>query len=134
MHLPRAMTLLVNKTDKLFILCCLWVAACNFHESKLPPSDDWDEGQLDSPIRFSLVLEKVIRPRCFDCHASDNSKSGIDFSDYSSVKEYLTPKKPEESDFYLAVKENRMPQPPLPPLSEKSKRLIYRWIEQGAQP
>jgi mono/diheme cytochrome c family protein len=68
---------------------------------------------------FEEVKQKILVPHCLKCHEDvDNEKA---------LMEWITPAKPEESPFYVAIKSGEMPQDGSP-LSEEEMLLVEKYI------
>jgi mono/diheme cytochrome c family protein len=68
---------------------------------------------------FEEIKQKILVPHCLKCHEDvDNEKN---------LMEWITPAKPEESPFYVAIKSGEMPQESSP-LSADEQALVEKYI------
>jgi hypothetical protein len=91
-------------------------------------------------VSFHNDILPIVRGSCqhSGCHDpfDPDSEFPLDSvrSDYDA---YVDPGKPKHSKLYEAIKgsngEERMPQAPYDPLTDRQKKLIYIWIGQGAK-
>jgi mono/diheme cytochrome c family protein len=68
---------------------------------------------------FEEVKQKILVPHCLKCHQ--------DVANEKVLMEWITPAKPEESPFYLAIKSGEMPQESSP-LSADEQALVEKYI------
>lgn len=109
------------------ILLVVIISACNYSHNKLPLTS-----LSDSQMTYAIVSERVLSPRCMQCHMGSCAAQGIDLSTYDLVTQarYITRFSPEKSSLYDAVKSGRMPKGSK--LSEEELSLVERWIALGA--
>ncbi len=91
-------------------------------------------------VYFQNQVLPILISKCAQsgCHDAQSHQDGVVLVDYQSVissgdiKAY----KPNNSKLYKVLVEtgdDRMPEPPNPPLSSEQINLIKKWIEQGAR-
>jgi mono/diheme cytochrome c family protein len=87
-------------------------------------------------LGFDEVKAKVLAVSCVRCHRGDRPAGGVRLERYDDFFEPDAPLvlagAPEESRLYAVVRDDVMP--PRFPLSDEGKRLIRRWIADGARP
>ena len=95
-----------------------------------PPRDS------DRKVTFRKLTERVLTPFCLGCHSGEEPSGGLNLSDYSMAMKTgaIVPKGPLLSRLYQRVvgDEDKMPLES-PPLSAENIKLIYEWIQDGAQ-
>ncbi len=89
-------------------------------------------------VYFVNEIMPVISSNCTmsGCHDNISRAGGIDLTNYTKIMKFVKPGNPNDSKLYKVVKltnEDRMPPPPMPPLSQTQKDKIYKWINQGAK-
>lgn len=70
------------------------------------------------------------------CHDNITHADGVRLTTYNQIQNYVTPGDASNSELYkIIIKTNgdRMPPPPMPPLTASQKALIKKWIDQGAR-
>lgn len=73
------------------------------------------------------------------CHDANTHQDGVQLTSYATIMNTadVDPGDPDGSELYQVLNEtdpdDRMPQPPNPPLTAAEKAIIYNWILQGAQ-
>ncbi len=88
-------------------------------------------------IDFALVKAQIFEPYCAKCHPEKTEEDGGPYWEptaYASLVQWkaFVPGKPEESDIYKSVNEDKMPKNG-PPLSPELKKLLSDWIASGAR-
>jgi len=87
--------------------------------------------------RFTKEVAPLLTGRCLDCHNSTEAKGGLDLTAHEPALEggnggpAVVPGKPGESLLWEYVAFDLMPAEG-PPLTEAEKRVLKRWIEDGA--
>lgn len=70
------------------------------------------------------------------CHDNITHADGVELTSYTKIMRYVKPGDAADSKLYkVIIKTNndRMPPPPMPPLTAAQKALIEKWINQGAK-
>lgn len=79
-------------------------------------------------IRFSVVMEKVIRTNCLGCHSEATGNSGdVNLESYAALFG-------RRDKVMELVNEQQMPPKSGTPLTAEQKRLLVAWFTQGAKP
>lgn len=87
---------------------------------------------------YASIREKILVPKCIDCHSGPNSPHGLDLSSYSKVLDQshfpplVVPGKPEQSSLYSSVSSGKMPKNSAS-LSSEELDAISTWIKNGAR-
>jgi hypothetical protein len=121
----------MKKFSVLFVLAfafCLFYA-CK-HEPILPTRE----------VSYHDDILPIVRGSCQHAGCHDPNDPNAEFpldSIVSELNDYVRPGDPEDSDLYERITDDdpddRMPQPPYQPLTERQIQLIYIWIAQGAK-
>lgn len=112
----------------------------------LNPGNDGTGGGYPPPtsacspdsVYFVNDILPIISSNCTmsGCHDNISRAGGIDLTTYTKVMKFVKPGNANDSKLYKVVKltnEDRMPPPPMPPLSQTQKDKIYKWINQGGK-
>jgi mono/diheme cytochrome c family protein len=100
-----------------------------------------DEHPCDpDTIYFQNTILPLILSSCAttNCHDKLTDEQDVLLVDYASIIEYgkIKPGDPNDSELYEKIMEtdpdDRMPPPPVDPLTNEQKNNIKKWIEQGA--
>lgn len=70
------------------------------------------------------------------CHDNITHADGVNLTTYTKIMSYVRPGDAANSKLYkVIIKTNgdRMPPPPMPPMTTAQKALIQKWINQGAK-
>jgi uncharacterized membrane protein len=105
----------------------LSLAACNYKLEKLsaPPRVGGEGVMNQNQIDFAVVMEKVIQPKCLECHAAaGGNRGGVNLETYAEVRLNL-------ADVKADVEDGSMPKR-RQPLTQAQKDLILNWIAAGA--
>ncbi|MFV0446227.1 MAG: DUF1553 domain-containing protein [Planctomycetaceae bacterium] len=95
-------------------------------------------GSTESTISFEESIAPLLQQHCIRCHQPGNEKGDISLHAADDLREldYLSPRRPEESDLLelVTATESDPPQMPKesPPLSAAEVDLLRQWIIQGA--
>lgn len=111
----------------LWTLVFLSLAACNYKLEKLsaPPRVSGEEVMNQTQLDFALVMEKVIQPKCLECHAAaGGNRGGVNLETYAAVFLNL-------ADVKADIEDGSMPKR-RQPLTQAQKDLILNWIAAGA--
>lgn len=113
------------------------------------PNSDIDQkpgpGPTEPEINFAFVFEKLIQPKCLDCHSPGGKAEDLDFSSEEAIFEsnerdngfLVLEAKPEESGLYLSLlktREERKGFSQMPPRSSRrevtpeEKEWLKLWI------
>ncbi|MBK6905200.1 MAG: hypothetical protein IPH04_20985 [Saprospirales bacterium] len=107
-----------------------------------PPPDDTLGTPCDpNLIYFTQQILPILQSNCAmsGCHDAASAQDGVVLTSYESVMNTaeVVPFNPGESELYDVLVEDdfedRMPQPPVAPLSAEQIGLISAWIQQGAK-
>lgn len=116
-------------------LCLGLLASC----THLPPVPDPEPTPCDPGIvDFTNEIYPMIQSNCAmnGCHVGPYASEGIDLSTYAGIRAEVKPGDPNDSELYEVLfesGEDRMPPPPMAPLSSAQKERIRLWIQQGAK-
>jgi hypothetical protein len=88
-------------------------------------------------VYFVNDIMPIISSNCTmsGCHDNISHKEGVNLTSYANIKRYVSPGNAPSSKLYKVIvknNEDRMPPPPMPPLSQAQKDKIAKWINQGA--
>jgi hypothetical protein len=92
-------------------------------------------------IYFKQQVLPILISNCAmsGCHDDITRKEGVVLTSYEKVMSTgdIRPGRPNDSELYERITDNdpddRMPRPPMSPLSQQQIQIIYQWIQQGAQ-
>lgn len=89
-------------------------------------------------VYFVNQIMPIISSNCTTsgCHDNITHADGVNLTTYTKIMRYVVPGNSGNSKLYkVVIKTNgdRMPPPPMPPLSTAQKTLIQKWINQGAK-
>ena len=104
-------------------------------------AEDSETAKLVSPSPKAVFFEEHIAPmiseHCLECHDTHNQKGKLDLSWKEAAfrggkhGKVIVPGKPEESEFWLSVHHDEMPDERTL-LTSEEKALIQQWIQDGA--
>lgn len=96
-------------------------------------------GQENGKLNFDKINKEIIMGQCLSCHSPGEEGGKVQFATrdqlLTSPLKLIVPGKPEESLFYTITAPgamNMMPPYPVNPLSVKQRKMIKRWIIEGA--
>ena len=90
-------------------------------------------------VYFNKDILPILLSNCTmsGCHDVASHQDGVILTDYAHAVKEVRPFKLSNSDLYKNITEtdpdDRMPPPPMAPLSQDKISLIAKWINQGAQ-
>ena len=89
-------------------------------------------------VYFVNEIMPIISSNCTmdGCHNSTSRAGDIDLITYTKIMKFVNPGNANDSKLYKVVKltnEDRMPPPPMSPLTQIQKDKISKWITQGAK-
>lgn len=89
-------------------------------------------------VYFINQIMPIISSNCTmsGCHDNTTHADGVNLTTYTKIMQYVIPGNAANSKLYkVIIKTNgdRMPPPPMPPLTSAQKALIQKWITQGAR-
>jgi len=89
-------------------------------------------------VYFTNQIMPIISSNCTmsGCHDNITHAEGVNLTTYTKIMRYVVPGNAANSKLYnVIIKTNgdRMPPPPMPPLTAAQKALIQKWINQGAK-
>lgn len=92
------------------------------------------------PVNFDQDIRTLLSDRCYTCHGPDEEtrEAGLRLDDQESTADYLVVGEPDESDLIDRI-ESDDPDYVMPPpdsnltLSDDEKKLLRRWIKEGAE-
>lgn len=94
----------------------------------------------DTALCFTRDILPIFIANCAKagCHDENSAQDGYVFTSYETItRRKFVPGNANETELYEAITDNdprdRMPQAPLPPLTDAQIALIRRWIDEGAQ-
>lgn len=126
------------------LLALVTLAGCNYHRSKLQPTDGPPVVTPEVPktevkvVHFSEIRERILVPLCLECHNSKLAKAGLDLSTHQGAMASVARGNAKESLLYNMVDWDEMPPrrriPPLRLLTQEEKALVRTWIEDGSNP
>lgn len=127
----------------LLAVMVLLLYACR-HESLKPGGADGGGTPLPtancSPdsVYFVNQVMPIISSNCTmsGCHDNITQADGVNLTSYSHIIRYVRTGDAANSKLYkviLKTNGDRMPPPPMPPLTTGQKALIQKWINQGAK-
>jgi hypothetical protein len=99
-------------------------------------------GYAGEPLSFNRDIRPILSDKCFSCHGPDkNSREAdlrLDVKEEAIAMEAITPGDLKASEVYWRIisddEDELMPPPDVhKPLSGEEKKLIERWIEEGAK-
>jgi hypothetical protein len=135
----------VKKTWWVLLLVVIVTAAASFFiYGKNKPKD-----KLPAHVDFNIHIRPILSDRCFKCHGPDAKQRKADLrldiadSAFAALKDNagmfaIVPGKPEQSQMYHRIISEDTAELMPPPssnlvLSEYEKKLIEKWIKQGAE-
>jgi hypothetical protein len=86
---------------------------------------------------FDTVVAPLLARKCLGCHNAGDKKGGLNLASAAAARaggeggEVVVPGKPEESLLWEKVSQNEMP--PKKPLGDDEKKILRRWIADGAK-
>ena len=92
----------------------------------------------DRGVDFDTVIGPVLAAKCGHCHSDQTQKGGLDLSSLSGIRaggesgETLVSDSIEESWLWNVIADGEMPPDGEPPLSDRERTLIRRWLESDA--
>lgn len=110
--------------NKIFILICFSfiLSGCGKKVSPLTFTDQTSQPQnSEQQVGFSLIKSQILSPNCIKCHSDVSSENGL--------QKWITKGDPENSAFYLTIKDGSMPKNAAP-LSTADLELIRNYIQQ----
>lgn len=115
----------------------IWIRDTTFTD---PGGGDDKPCDPDS-VYFENQILPLVLSSCAttDCHDKLTDEQEILLVDYASIIEYgdIRPGEPDEGDFMEKIKktdpDDRMPPPPLSPLTNEQIALLEKWVSQGAK-
>jgi len=89
-------------------------------------------------VYFVNQVMPIISSNCTmsGCHDNITHADGVNLTNYTNIMKYVRAGDAANSKLYkVVIKTNgdRMPPPPMPPLTAAQKALIQKWINQGAK-
>jgi mono/diheme cytochrome c family protein len=89
-------------------------------------------------VYFVNEIMPIISSNCTmsGCHDNITHAGGIDYTSYTKIMKHVKPGNAADSKIYKVIiktDNERMPPPPMPPLTQVQKDKIYKWISQGAK-
>lgn len=120
----------MKKLIPLVLLAAPFVVVYSCHHDSILP---------EQQVSFAGDVLPIIQSSCQHSGCHDTLSPGtFSLIDYNSVMHegHIVAGKPNESELYQAVTgsgEEFMPQAPYPALTDRSLKLIYIWIAQGAK-
>lgn len=89
-------------------------------------------------VYFINDIMPIISSNCTmsGCHDVTSHADGVVLTNYSNIMRYVRAGNAAESKLYKVIIKtdgDRMPPPPMPPLTSAQKTLIQKWINQGAK-
>jgi uncharacterized membrane protein len=118
-----------------FIFALISVAATGIaHAGAAKPLTKADQSALAHEVR------SIFQAKCVDCHGPElprpKGKFGyvLDLKRVAANPDFVMPGAPEMSELYLMVRDDEMPgeDADVPPLTEREKEVVKRWIAAGA--
>lgn len=126
--------------------------ACR-HELIYPPANNGGGGGTGSGVGgggtpvttcspdsayFVNDIMPIISSNCAmsGCHDNITHADGVNLTTYTRILRYVKPGNAADSKLYEVIIKSggdRMPPPPMPPLTATQKALIQKWINQGAK-
>ena len=105
-------------------LILFWIGGCGYRDFKTMTLS----GAAQVTPTFSSISEKILLPKCVQCHDSRRRN----FSTYAGIINDVEAYRPEESELDEVVQEGSMPIG-IPVLSDDEVIAIYLWIQNGAK-
>jgi uncharacterized membrane protein len=103
------------------------VAGCNYNNVLQSAPEGYvsiEELNLEQ-LDYAAVQKSVIGPRCLSCHSNQvGNQGGVNLESYKAMRALLN------RVAYRALERQDMP--PREPMSEREKRVLRSWIENGA--
>ncbi len=89
-------------------------------------------------VYFANQIMPIISSNCTmsGCHDNITHADGVNLTSYTRIMRYVVAGNANESKLFKVIIKSdgdRMPPPPMPPLSSEQKALIQKWISQGAK-
>lgn len=126
-------------TDRQLELMIAWVDAGGPEHARGGGVHELPETQTPSDpnaLNFQKISEKIIERKCLSCHMAGEHAASIPLDTREQLlAKLVVPGKPEESLFYTITipgAMNMMPPYPVSPLTNKERKLIEKWIREGA--
>lgn len=114
----------------------------NAEPSKPLPIRDSEPSAPSAPFimsfEFNDISNKILLPKCSQCHNESNRLGGVDLSSYESIRKsqvfppLVIPFSPEKSSIYDLVQKGSMPKGPNK-LSAEEISALRQWIANGAK-
>lgn len=102
-------------------------------------TSDTSSGEGNGKLSFETIRNEIIVKQCLSCHTPGEQGGNVPFLTreqlLTSPLKLIVPGKPEESLFYTITAPgamNMMPPYPVNPLSAKQRKLVKKWITEGA--
>ena len=108
------------------IVCCL----------TLPPGVRADDS---TPLLFESDVRPVLQQKCGKCHSNKVRKGGLNLSSMAGIRhggesgESSIADTVDDSLLWIMIEGGDMPPEEQPPLTNKEREIIHRWIEEGAK-
>ena len=87
-------------------------------------------------VYFQNFVLPIVTSSCgkSGCHDANGQRHGITLTDYSNIRDMVSPFSPKNSKLYTVLFSNNEGErmPPSAPLPDSLKSVIYYWIKQGA--
>lgn len=120
------------------VLVAILIVQCRHEPDKIPITGDPCHPDT---VYFERDIMPLLNSSCAKsgCHDAASATDGIILDNYANVmaKGDIKPGNPDDSDLYEVITDNdpldRMPPPPVPPLSAEQIAMVRKWIQQGAQ-
>lgn len=114
------------------------------HDAVIPESmlNPTQSAVCDSDtVYFVNDIQPLLNSTCATagCHDDQTAEHGVRLTSYINIIQTgeVKPYRPEDSDLYEVLFEDKdddiMPPPPQSPLTDSQKKMIYKWIKQGAK-
>lgn len=89
-------------------------------------------------VYFVNEIMPIISSNCTmsGCHDNITHADGVNLTTYAKIMQYVTPGNATNSELYKIIIKtdgDRMPPPPMLPLTAEQKAKIQKWINQGAK-
>lgn len=137
---------MVNGNRTLIFFFLLSMLACSSEETSISQTGQF---KLPDKVDFNFHIRPILADRCFACHGPDKNKREADLALYTKegafaaldsthTKFPFVAGHPQKSEAYRRIT-SKDPEFMMPPpesnlsLTEAEKKLIKKWIEQGAE-
>ncbi|MBL0271726.1 MAG: hypothetical protein IPQ06_01315 [Chitinophagaceae bacterium] len=89
-------------------------------------------------VYFVNQIVPILSSNCTmsGCHDNITHAEGVNLTTYTKIIQYVVPGNAANSKLYKVIIKtdgDRMPQPPMAPLTNAQKALLQKWINQGAK-